>query len=204
MGIFVKICGLARASDVDAVAALAPDAVGFVFWPESRRAVLPADVAAWTRDFPSDILKVGVFVDASRDEVSRARDDAALDIVQLHGEEDAEFCRSIPSPCWKAVHLDRIGAQRAAAYPVDALLIDSYSPLLPGGTGKTVDWNAAGKFIAGCDTPVLLSGGLHPGNVAEAVDRTRPWGVDVSSGLESRPGEKDISKVKDFIRQCRT
>ena len=205
MGLFVKICGLARARDVEAVAALGPDAMGFVFWPGSKRAVCAEEVAVWTRGLPAGIAKVGVFVDEAQEAVQRVRETAGLDVVQLHGGEDASYCTALAGRLWKAVHLEGGGTGSADnIYPVEALLVDSHTADAPGGTGVVADWEAARAFIAGSAIPVLLAGGLRPDNVREAVRRAKPWGVDASSGLEQRPGEKDVPKVKDFIQRCRS
>lgn len=203
MRVFVKICGLCRSEDVEAVAGLKPDAMGFVFWRKSPRVVSPENVGEWTRDLPRSIRKVGVFVDAPLADVVRAIKAARLDVVQLHGHEPPGFCELIPTDVWKSLHLDRVDEETAGAYRVDAFLVDSYSAESPGGTGRTGDWTLARAFVKARRTPVLLAGGLTPGNVREAVRAVRPWGVDVSSGVESRPGKKDIGKVRDFIAQCR-
>lgn len=209
MSVFVKICGLASGGDVAAVAALRPDAMGFVFWEKSKRAVNVKDVAEWTRGLPAEILRVGVFVDASPDEMARAVAEAGLDVVQLHGGQAADFPRvgktaGVFSKVWKVVHLDRGGPGPGEAAQVDAYLLDSYSEQSPGGTGKTCDWAAARAFVEGAGKPVLLAGGLTPGNVAEAIRQVGPWGVDVSTGVEERAGKKDLERVRAFIGACRS
>ncbi len=203
MGVFVKICGIARAADAEAVAAFAPDAMGFIFWPRSPRAVRPADVAAWTRGLPKTIQRVGVFVDASAEEIARVREQAGLDIVQIHSDATPAFCATLAPGVWKVAHLDRMSAEQASAYSVDALLIDQYSTVSPGGTGMVADWDAAARFVGQAFQPVLLAGGLRADNVGVALQKVEPWGVDVSSGVEASPGVKDLSKVKAFIEQCR-
>lgn len=225
---FVKICGLCSGADVQAVAALEPDALGFVFWSGSKRCVRPADVASWTRDLPPGLLKVGVFVDAALGEVENTVRAAGLDVVQWHGfpmtgnavkpmetprPRGAEALRAEggPSPAqmlesvrvWRVVHLDRGGPPPEEAAFVDAFLVDSYSADSPGGTGRVGNWAAAREFVARCEKPVVLAGGLTPENVAEAIRTVRPWGVDVSSGVELSPGRKDLQKVERFIRACR-
>ena len=203
MPVYVKICGLCSARDVEAVAALRPDALGFVFWKSSKRHVESADVVSWVRDVPKDILKVGVFVDAPADEILRVVETAALDVVQLHGDEGQDVAARMPVRVWKVVHLGKTDLARLAGYHVDAFLVDSYSSTLPGGTGVAGDWAAAERFARSVRTPVVLAGGLTPDNVGEAVRRVRPWGVDVSSGVELRPREKDMVKVKLFIERSR-
>ena len=131
-------------------------------------------------------------------------EDAGLDGGQRHGGESPETCRGVPGRTWKAVHLDRDPGLDVEGYPVDAFLIDSYSGKSPGGTGITANWDRAATFVAEQQIPVILAGGLRPDNVRESILRTRPWGVDVSSGVEAKPGEKDLGKVKEFIWQCRS
>ncbi len=202
MKVFVKICGLRSQEDVEAVAEMKPDALGFVFWRKSRRSVTPADVGEWTRDVPDSIQRVGVFVDSPLSEIARAIKQARLDVVQLHGHEPPELCELLPVKVWKMFSLDW-KRDELDGYRVDAFLIDRYSDQSPGGTGQTVDWSRAREFVKSTDTPVVLAGGLTPENVREAVRTVRPWGVDVSSGVEERPGKKDLEKVRAFIQQCR-
>ena len=203
MGLFVKICGLARAADVAAVARLAPDALGFVFWPGSRRAVRAEEVRDWVRGLPAHLLKVGVFVDAPADEVRRTVETAGLDVAQLHGGETPEDFADVPFRLWRSVSLRPGVDPHLDGWFVDAFLVDSYSPQSPGGTGQVGDWAAARDFVRQTPQRVLLAGGLTPGNVRAAAQAVRPWGVDVSSGVEARPREKDLAKVKAFIEQCR-
>ncbi|HMP76346.1 MAG TPA: phosphoribosylanthranilate isomerase [Kiritimatiellia bacterium] len=213
MGHFVKICGLANADDVDAVAALRPDAMGFVLWPPSKRAVRVEQLAEWTPRVPTGIRKVGVFVDATPDEVLRAMEQGGLDVAQLHGRERADDFRKFPRPIWRAVSLRGDGGAKAQLAPadlaaidgwsVDAYLVDTYSPSAPGGTGLVGNWELARAFVERADRPVLLAGGLTAGNVREALAAVKPWGADVSSGVERTPGRKDIEQVREFIKQCR-
>lgn len=203
MGLFVKICGLAREQDVRNVTALKPDAIGFVFWPHSKRAVEPDVVAKWVAEVPADIKKVGVFVNASLEELRRAVETAGLDVVQFHGDEPAGLVDQVKAERWKVVHLDRTPREAVKTYHVDAFLVDSYSAEAPGGTGRVADWNQAANFVKEQTTPVLLAGGLAPDNVMDALQSVRPYGVDVSSGVESEPGKKDLERVRAFIEACR-
>jgi phosphoribosylanthranilate isomerase len=234
----VKICGLCSEADVRAVAGLRPNAMGFVFWSGSKRAVVPADVASWTRNLPPGILKVGVFVDTAVKDVERIVREAGLDVVQWHGfhivgsrnsplQPDKNGGRSSATPFsndwkkspqvfpmigkiirkvskyWKVVYLDRGEPGPEEAAFVDAFLVDHYSAVSPGGTGQVADWAAARDFVRRCAKPVILAGGLTPENVVEAIRAVRPWGVDVSSGVELSPGHKDLKKVERFIQACR-
>lgn len=203
MKLFVKICGLCTPEDVEAVAELKPDALGFVFWQKSRRAVKAEDVADWTKGLSSSIQKVGVFVDSPLAEVARAIQRAKLDVVQLHGHEPPEICELMPVKVWKALSIERKLPDPPESYHVDAFVLDSYSAEIPGGTGVVGDWDCSREFVKANDTLVVLAGGLNPENIKEAVRKVKPWGVDVSSGVELRPGKKDIEKVRVFIKQCR-
>ncbi|WFB34698.1 phosphoribosylanthranilate isomerase [Kiritimatiellota bacterium B12222] len=201
---FVKICGLAQADDVEATLALQPDAVGFIFWSKSPRAVSPEQVNMWTQGLvPEGTRKVGVFVDASVDEVNRTAEIAGLDVVQLHGQENADFIHQVDRSVWKALHLDRLPAD-LADLEVEALLIDSGTVEMPGGTGKQVDMDRAREFISQSRHRVLLAGGLKAGTVEEAILTVRPFGVDVSSGVERIPGQKDMDAVQNFIANARS
>lgn len=204
MSTFVKICGNASLSDARAVAACKPDAMGFILWPGSKRYVAADALANWIPELPDGILLVGVFVDATPAEVDRAMRLAGLDIAQLHGKERPEDFVRLGRRMWKSVRVPDQDPEKAGAWPVDALLVDTYSADSPGGTGVVGDWPAAASFVTAVQKPVLLAGGLTPLNVAEAIRVVQPWGVDVSSGVEMEPGRKDLRKVRDFIAACRT
>jgi phosphoribosylanthranilate isomerase len=205
MGLFVKICGLTSYEQAAAVAELEPDALGFVFWSRSRRFVSPETVADWSPRLPASVLKVGVMVDPDPAEARAVRDQAGLDVVQWHGGSGGEGkdWAGFEGGLWKSIHLDRERPLGPAPYRVDAYLVDSYSAESPGGTGRVCDWEAARAFVEASAVPVILAGGLDPDNVAEAAARVRPWGVDVSSGVEAAPGRKDLERVKEFIQTCR-
>ncbi len=203
MRVMVKICGLRRPEDVAAVADLAPDAMGFVFWDKSRRYAPPETMAAAVAGIPAGILRVGVFVDAPRAHIRDVIRQLGLNVVQLHGSESPEDCRGFSVPVWKAIPADRCAPAEAARYPVDALVLDSYSAESPGGTGCVGDWDLVARWTRASPRPVVLAGGLAPGNVSAALQTVAPWGVDVCSGVEAAPGVKDLNKVKEFIRQCR-
>ena len=162
----VKICGVANAADAVALAALRPDAIGFVFWPRSPRAAQPEAVAEWTRGWPTGLLKVGVFVDAAPDEVRRTAELAGLDVIQWHNDRLPP--PPIPAGCrlWQVARIKSSfdGGCSSDSHPaIDALLLDSYSASLPGGTGQPLDWAAARQFVTQRSLPVLLAGGLTPG-----------------------------------------
>ncbi len=203
MAVFVKICGLTSSADLEMVVSLRPDAVGFVFWSGSKRCVTPRQVAGWAGRVPEGILKVGVFVDERPAEVARVVETASLDVVQLHGQEDASTAAAVTIPVWKAVHVERARAADLEPYHVDAFLFDSYSLDSPGGTGRVADWGRVRDLMDGLRTPVILAGGLRSSNVERALREVAPWGVDVSSGVEERPGKKDPRLVREFIETCR-
>jgi phosphoribosylanthranilate isomerase len=204
MGIFVKICGVCSGEDARAVAELQPDAIGFVLWPKSKRAVKVSDVKKWVRDLPSTIVKVGVFVDQPPAQVRDELAGAGLDVAQLQGSESPCAFNDLNIHLWKAAYPGNDAMAALAAWHVDAFLVDTYSEEAPGGTGRVGDWKAARSFVLSCPSRVLLAGGLTPDNVAAAIREVGPWGVDVSSGVEEKVRKKDLKRVRAFIEQCRS
>jgi len=166
--------------------------------------VTPDQVRAWTEPWPAGILRVGVFVDATPEEAGRAADRARLDVLQLHRPGDPAPFRTAGRRVWQVRRLDGGAPDAIGVAAPDAYVVDSATAARPGGTGVAVDWDRAAEYVRAADRPVVLAGGLTPGNVAEAVRRIAPWGVDVSTGVESAPGRKDPGKVAEFIRQCRS
>ncbi len=198
----VKICGIRTLEDARAAAEAGADAVGFVFWPPSRRYVDPAEAARIARVLPPFVVRVGVFVNEPPEVVEEVARHVGLDAVQLHGDEPPEVCARLRRRVIKAIRARNINSLReAAAYPVSALLLDTYVPDTYGGTGRTFDWSLA-EAARHLDRPLILSGGLTPTNVVEAIRRVRPYGVDVSSGVE-RDGRKDPEKIRAFIAAVR-
>lgn len=200
----VKICGITRVEDAVAAARLGADAIGLMFYPESPRAVSADQARRIVRALPPFVAAVGVFVDPAPEEVRAALAAVPLHLVQFHGDETPEFCAQFAVDYLKAVRvrpgLDLIqyAARHAGA---KALLLDAFVQGAHGGTGQTFDWS----LIPGAlPLPVVLSGGLDPGNVAEAVRRVRPWAVDVSSGVEAARGIKDPQKIAAFIQGARS
>ena len=200
----VKICGLTNLDDALRAAALGTDFLGFVFYPPSPRYVAPETarriIAAAHREAPS-IRTVGVFVDAPPETVRRIAAQCGLDCIQLHGSEPpaaAAYLRDAGLDVIKAFRVrDGTGLSGLSGYRVVAYLLDAYSPALPGGTGHTFDWEIAARVKE--YGPVLLAGGLTPDNVTGAIRVVRPWGVDVSSGVEATPRHKDHAKMAQFI-----
>ena len=193
----VKICGVTRLEDALAAVRLGADALGFNFWPRSKRYVSPADARAIVRRLPPLVTAVGVFVDPTRDEVLRAFDATGVVMAQLHGDETPELCASLPLPVLKAIRVaDARSLAALASYEVRGFVLDAPSAGY-GGSGKTFDWSLVAEVAR--EMPVVLAGGLGPENVAAAVRTVRPWAVDVASGVESAPGVKDEEKMRLFI-----
>lgn len=193
----IKICGLTRQQDADLAVALGAGALGFVFWPKSPRCIDPDRARAIVASLPAFVTPVGVFVNQSAHEVNDLADRVGLGAVQLHGDETVSALAEIGRPVVKAV---TIGTAEAAAriWPDRVtLLIDAHDPGRRGGTGLVADWDVAARLAARRRT--LLAGGLTATNVAEAILRVAPFGIDVSSGVESAPGIKDHDRLRAFF-----
>lgn len=201
----IKICGLMQDCDVEYVNEARPDYVGFVFAP-TRREVSGGDARRFRRALAGGIQAAGVFVDAEREKVAWLLGEGIIDIAQLHGHEDAAYVewlkRETGRPVIKALHPGK--GQGEGSYGdyvkagVDYFLFDSSSPGLAGGTGKTFDWG----LIPQGEHPFFLAGGLHAGNVAEAIRAVSPYAVDISSGVET-DGRKDRDKILEIVRRIR-
>lgn len=197
---FVKICGITAEDDALLAVALGADAIGFIFAP-SKRQVRPAQAAEIARRLPAEILTVGVFRDESKERVVEIINTTGLRAAQLHGHESAEDCRWIRERVAATIRAFPAGSPdlaRFADFGADVLLLDSPTP----GSGEVFDWTLADSRPQNQRT--LLAGGLDPNNVAEAIRRVRPWGVDVASGVEREPGRKDPSKLRAFIVAARS
>ncbi|MDR5708747.1 MAG: phosphoribosylanthranilate isomerase [Armatimonadota bacterium] len=198
----VKICGIRTVEEARAAAEAGADAVGFVFWPRSRRYVEPEMAARIAQALPPFLVRVGVFVNEPPERVEEIAACVGLDAVQLHGDEPPEVCARLRRRVIKAIRIrDGRSLEAAADYPVSALLLDTYVPETYGGTGRTFDWSLV-EAVRHLDRPLLLSGGLNPENVAEAIRRVRPYGVDASSGVET-DGRKDPEKICAFVAAVR-
>jgi phosphoribosylanthranilate isomerase len=204
----VKICGITRRQDAELAAGLGASAVGLVFWPGSPRCVDPATAKTIVAAVPDRVAKVGVFVDETADRIVRIMDEVGLDIAQLHGRESAAFCREVLDRVKKgsgAMSDRNVIKAVAAGNGVDVndfdpdllVLVDAYDPARPGGTGKTANWDAARDIAARRRT--ILAGGLNAANIKLAIRSVRPYGIDVSSGVESSPGLKDPSRLRSFF-----
>lgn len=194
----VKICGNVTLKDTMAAVEAGADAVGFVFYARSPRVVSPKAVAAIVSHLPPFVTPVGLFVNEKPEVVRRIASDCGIRLVQLHGEESPQYCAELKLPVLKGIRVrTREDVANLSAYRVDAILLDAYVEGIAGGTGTTFDWSLAVEAKAW--GPIVLAGGLTPDNVGEAISRVRPYGVDVSSGVESSPGAKDHAKVKAFV-----
>ena len=205
--LFVKICGITRVQDAELAAGLGASALGFVFWPNSPRVVSAEAAKAIVANVPATVLKVGVFVDQPVDEVARIMDEVGLDVAQLHGHESPEYCRQLTirlkadttrRTVIKAIGMADNGSTHIDDFDADVvLLVDAKDAARFGGTGKTVNWDSAREIAATRRT--ILAGGLNAANIKLAVRSVRPYGVDVSSGVESSPGVKDPNRLRTFF-----
>lgn len=217
----VKICGLTRAADALAAVEAGADAIGFIFVPGSRRQMKPMEVRQVVENLPPFVSVGGVFADQDLKSISEIRNFCELDFVQLHGRETPLYCQQLGGHIIKALHLPLseadldpslptlngtpLGRDRQAVagiledYPVSAFLLDTYTKGKSGGTGQTFNWKAA-LWLRGLDKKIIVSGGLRPANVAEAVAVWQPYAVDTSSGVELKPGQKDPELIEEFIR----
>lgn len=199
----VKICGITRPEDARAAAAAGADAIGLVFHPASPRAVSVAQACAILEALPPFVTSVGLFVDAAPETVAGVLARCPLDLLQFHGDEAPAYCGAFRRPYIKAIRMrGPLDLEAVALTYADArgLLLDAYAPTAAGGTGLTFDWSL---IPGGLARPLVLAGGLHPGNVAEAVRRVRPYALDVSSGVEAAPGIKDAALIQAFVANAR-
>ena len=203
----VKICGITNSEDALAACEYGADALGFIFYKKSPRFIELERVKDIIKDLPPFVTTVGVFVDEDADRISEIADAAKLDIIQLHGSEPPEFCNVFKRKIIKAFKIQEQGARgkgqenEIRRYTVSAYLLDTYKEGVEGGTGETFNWEIA-KEAKGFGR-IILAGWLTPQNVAEAVETVMPYGVDVSSGVEQKPGKKDLQKVKNFIERAK-
>jgi len=203
MAVRVKICGITRLQDVHAACAAGADALGFVFYEKSPRNVSAETAAALLRAMPPFVQSVGLFVNAEPAFVEAVLQAVPLDLLQFHGDETPADCERFGRPYIKAVRVttDTDLLKYAADFETArGLLLDAYVQGVPGGTGERFDLSL---IPASMPKPIVLSGGLQPDNVAEAVQQVRPWAVDVSSGVEASKGIKDPHKMTQFIAKAK-
>lgn len=203
MAVRVKICGITRLQDLHAACDAGADALGFVFYEKSPRHVSIAAAAALLRELPPFVQSVGLFVNAEPAFIEAVLQAVPLDLLQFHGDETPADCVRFDRPYIKAERVNRESDLLKCAADFDAargLLLDAWVPGMPGGTGERFDWSLIPPALP---KPVILSGGLTPDNVAEAVRRVRPWAVDVSSGVEVTKGIKDAHLIAQFIAKAK-
>ena len=199
----VKICGITSPEDAWAAVEAGADALGFIFVKGTPRWIVPEAAGAIAAEVGPFIATVGVFLDQPAEEVEAIAAECGLALAQLHGSEPPEECRRLRLPFLKSIRVQREDDLVAlSTYPrARAFLLDTYDTARPGGTGRTFPWEIAAK--AAREARIVLSGGLTPDNVAQAVLQVRPYAVDVSSGVEASPGRKDHRKVREFIDQAK-
>ncbi len=203
----VKVCGFTRPEDLIAAVELGVDAVGFVFYPPSPRALTPEQAALLARELPAFVTRVALFVDPEPAWVREAAESVGAGLLQFHGQETPAQCRAHGRPWIKACRVGAPGQDSQLALAAwiahyegsSGILFDTYTPAY-GGSGKVFDWSLIPPESA---APVVLSGGLHAGNLARALERVRPYAVDVSSGVESSPGIKCSNRMKAFMQVLR-
>lgn len=198
----VKICGITNINDALHAVDAGADALGFIFYPESPRYIPPDTARSIIARLPPFTSSVGVFVNADRDDIQRVIKECELSLVQLHGDESSDDCLALGRPVIKAIRLrSRDDLILMREYAVRGFVLDAYVDGTWGGTGETVDWGLAREATR--YGPTILAGGLTPDNVGRAVAEVQPFGVDVSSGVETAPGKKDSEKVRQFIVAAR-
>ena len=200
----IKICGITRPEDARHAAALGVDAIGLVFYAPSPRVATIAQAQAVLKALPPFVTTVGLFVDATGQEIRQVLEQVPLDLLQFHGNESASDCERFQRPYIKAIRmregvdLVQVAQEYASA---QGLLLDAYQPGVPGGTGEVFEWD---RVPASLNKPVILAGGLDAANVAEAIATAKPYAVDVSGGVEAAKGIKDPAKMTAFVQAVRS
>jgi phosphoribosylanthranilate isomerase len=198
----IKVCGITNLNDAFLALDLGADALGFIFYRYSKRYISAEDALGIISKLPPFVTTVGVFVNQGVEELKSMKRKTGFDLFQLHGDEEPDYCRELGNSVIKAIRVnDRISQDDVDSFPVQALLFDAYSTADFGGTGRSFNWELL-KGIA-LSKSVILSGGLTPENVAEAIHIVNPYAVDVSSGVEDYPGKKNPVKLKAFIEAVR-
>ena len=204
---WIKICGVTQNKDADYAAELGVNALGFVFYPNSPRAVSLKILPNIIENLEGSVSTVALFVNPTKDGVNKVLDSGLIDLIQFHGNESEEFCNSFKMPYIKALHvkdqllsLSILDEYSSARY----LLLDTFSEKASGGTGKTFDWSIAKDAIKKTNRKIIIAGGLNPTNVEHVLKAVNPFGVDVSSGVESAQGKKDMVKLDRFVKEVRS
>ncbi len=203
---WIKICGITNIEDARKSIELGADALGFVFYEKSPRKITKEkarEIITSIQDPESSIQPVGLFVDELEEKVNEIASYCNFNILQFHGDETPDYCKKFPQKIIKAFRIrDKESLVDIPKYEVDYYLLDAYSEELPGGTGRTFNWDLA-KEAKEFGKPIILSGGLNPENIIEALKKVSPFGVDVSSGVEASPGKKDLTKLEEFIAKVK-
>lgn len=197
----VKICGITRVDDALDVVASGADAIGLVFYEPSPRNVSVERAKEIAAAVPAFVTVVALFVDPSEEQVQRVLNHVRIDLIQFHGDEDNDFCSRFQRPFIKAIRVRQASDVVASCVRFPgalAILLDSYKPGVPGGTGETFDWSLVPETLP---KPIILAGGLEPSNVADAIQQVRPFAVDISGGVEATKGIKDHGKMTEFVKE---
>ena len=198
----VKFCGLTHEEDIAQAVKLGVDALGFVFYAPSSRSVAPDHAAMLTSSVPAFVTRVGLFVNEQPAVIQNIFERTRLNLIQYHGDETPEFCDAVGLPFIKAFRV-RPGIDiqtEMERYPnASGFLLDAYVKGQPGGTGERFDWG----MIPQSNVPIILAGGLSPDNAKDAIEQVAPWALDVSGGIETKPGRKDPDKMARFMNACR-
>ena len=203
MAIRIKICGITRFEDAKVAAGLGVDALGFIFYRKSPRYVPPEEAAIIIRQLPPFVSRVGVFVDEEFEKVIAIARATGIDTVQLHGTESPRYCNKIPLPVIKAFSIDPTSdLSLLEQYHVSGLLLDTWAAGRRGGTGRTFDWTIAQAACTKYDH-IILAGGLNPSNIEEALETVHPYGIDINSGVEIKPGIKNPRKMLAAVQIVR-
>ncbi|MGY8763985.1 MAG: phosphoribosylanthranilate isomerase [Fidelibacterota bacterium] len=196
-----KICGITNLSDAQAAAVHGASAIGFIFYEKSSRSISIEDAKFISRHLSNDISKVGVFVNHDKAFIEKAIRSASLNIIQLHGDETPGFCKQFEVPVLKALRIkDKASLSVMDQYNVAGFLLDTFSTKQYGGTGETFDWSLLNGKL---ETPIILSGGLNPDNILDAIDSVNPAAIDVNSGVEISPGKKDHQKINLLFKNLK-
>ena len=196
-----KICGITNLSDAQAAAVHGASAIGFIFYEKSSRAISIEDAKFISRHLSNDISKVGVFVNHDKAFIEEAIRSVSLNIIQLHGDETPGFCKQFEVPVLKALRIkDKASLSVIDQYNVAGFLLDTFSTKQYGGTGETFDWSLLNGKL---ETPIILSGGLNPDNILDAIDSVNPAAIDVNSGVEISPGKKDHQKINLLFKNLK-
>lgn len=197
----LKVCGITRPQDAEGLVSLGVEALGINFWEKSKRYCSPASAKDYAPDLKGEILRVGVYVNASIEDVLHCFQENLIDVAQFHGDEDLSYLQNFSQhglPFIRALGVDEEGnLPSLSSLPTKSILLDAHAPGVYGGTGKKIDWNLAADLVREKpDYSILLAGGITPENAREAAETVKPAALDLASGSESSPGIKDFDKIK--------